>query len=240
MVQLDFIYVINVKKFTQRRVFMEKQLAKAGLQAEFILDWDADELTEDIIGRYFAGGNKLSAAQKSCSLKHICALQKVAENNGKFNLILEDDAVFLKAFNEGIQRALSESERFTENKVIYIGSGSGGNFRIPKSQRKPGQHLYLGERGRYADSYIIDSATAKKRLDWIMQNKVSIPIDLQFDKIDRLLDIKIVWLENPVVEQGSKTGRYDTTIEAPPSAWLRRLFFNIKRVKRKYIYQLWR
>ncbi len=240
MAQLDYIYVINVKKFTQRRVFMEAQLAKVGLQAEFIFDWDADELTNDIIERYFAEGNKLSAAQKSCSLKHISALQKVAENNSKFNLILEDDAVFLKDFNTGIQRALTESKRFAGNKVIYIGSGSGGNFRIPKSQRKPGQYLYLGERGRYADSYIIDSATAQKRLDWILQNKVSIPIDLQFDRIDRLLDIKIVWLENPVVEQGSKTGRYDTTIEAPPSAWLRRLLFNIKRIKRKYIYQLWR
>ena len=240
MAELDSIFVINVKKFTQRRAFMENQLAKVGLQAEFIVDWDADELTDDIIERYFAAGNKLSAAQKSCSLKHIMALQKIAENNHKFNLVLEDDAVFLKDFNTGIQHALGESDRIPGNKVIYIGSGSGGNFRIPKKQRIPGQYLYFGERGRYADSYIIDSATAKKRLAWIMENKVSIPIDLQFDRIDQLLDIKIVWLENPVVEQGSKTGRFDTTIEAPPTAWRRRLFFNIKRIKRKYIYQLWR
>jgi len=236
--QIDHIYVLNVKKFTERRAFMEKQLAKAGLQAEFIFDWDADELTDEIIGRYFAKNNNLSAAQKSCALKHITALQKVAENNSVFNLILEDDAVFAKEFNLGLQRALTQSEQFVEDKVIYIGSG--GNFFTPKSQRKHGQYLYIGARGRFTDSYIIDSATAQKRLDWITAHKISDPIDNQFDKIDKQLGIKIVWLEDPVVEQGSKNGLFDSAIETAPPTWLQRLMFNFEKLKRKYIYQLWR
>jgi glycosyl transferase family 25 len=178
--QLDHIYVLNVKKFTQRRDFMEKQLAKARLQAEFIFDWDADELTDEIIECYFTKHNELSAAQKSCALKHIIALQKVAENKSEFNLILEDDAVFAKEFSLGLQRALTQSEQFSGDKALYIGSG--GNFFTPKSQRKPGQYLYIGARGRFADSYIIDSATAKKRLDWIAAHKISEPIDNQFEK----------------------------------------------------------
>jgi len=236
--QIEHIYVLNVKKFTERRAFMEKQLAKAGLQAEFIFDWDADELTDEIIGRYFAKNNNLSAAQKSCALKHITALQKVAENNSVFNLILEDDAVFAKEFNLGLQRALTQSEQFVEDKVIYIGSG--GNFFTPKSQRKQGQYLYLGARGRFTDSYIIDSATAQKRLDWITAHKISDPIDNQFDKIDKQLNIKIVWLEDPVVEQGSKNGLFDSAIETAPPTWLQKLMFNFEKLKRKYIYQIWR
>jgi glycosyl transferase family 25 len=238
--QLDNIYVINVKKFTQRRAFMEKQLAKAGLRAEFIFDWDADELSEEIIERYFEKNNNLSVAQKSCALKHITALQKVSQSNSIFNLILEDDAVFLKEFSLGLQRVLSQSKWFLGDKVIYIGSGSGGNFLTPKSQRKSGQYLYLGARGRYTDSYIIDSVSAQKRLDWIKAHKLNTPIDNQFDIMDKQLDIKIVWLEDPVVEQGSKTGLFDSEIETAPSAWLKKLMFNLKRLKRKYIYQLWR
>lgn len=236
--QLDHVYVLNVKKFTQRRIFMEKQLAKAGLQAEFIFDWDADELTDEIIDRYFAKNNNLSAAQKSCALKHITALQKVAESSSATALILEDDAVFAKEFSLGLQRALTQGEQFSDDKVIYIGSG--GNFYTPKSQRKPGQYLYLATRGRFADSYIINSATAQKRLDWIMTHKVSEPIDNQFEQIDQQLGIEIVWLEDPVVEQGSKNGLFDSTLEPAPPTWVQNLLFNFEKLKRKYIYQLWR
>lgn len=236
--QLDHIFVLNVKKFTQRRDFMEKQLAKAGLQAEFIFDWDADELTDEIIECYFTKTNDLSAAQKSCALKHIIALQKVAENNSEFNLILEDDAVFAKEFSLGLQRALTQSEQFSGYKALYIGSG--GNFFTPKSQRKPGQYLYIGARGRFADSYIIDSATAKKRLECIATHKVSEPIDNQFEKIDKQLGIKIVWLEEPIVEQGSKNGLFESSLEPAPPTWLQRVLFNFEKLKRKYIYQLWR
>lgn len=238
MKKLDHVYVLNVKKFTDRRVFMEKQLAKAGLQAEFIFDWDADELTDEIIDCYFSKQNTLSAAQKSCALKHINALEKIAATQRELNLVLEDDALFGKDFNLGLQHALEQSEQFSGEKVIYIGSG--GNFFTPKSQRKPGQYLYLGARGRFADSYIIDSVTAQKRLDWIMSHKVTEPIDNQFEKIDKQLGIKIVWLEDPVVEQGSKNGLFDSTLEPAPPTWLQKLFFNYEKLKRKYIYQLWR
>ena len=236
--QLDLVYVLNVKKFVERRVFMEKQLAKVGLEAEFIFDWDADELTDQIIERYFAKDNNLSAAQKSCALKHIMALEKIAESNSAFALVLEDDAVFGKEFSLGLQRALTQSEQFSDDKVIYIGSG--GNFFTPKSQRKSGQYLYLGARGRFADSYIINSVSARKRLDWIMTHKVSDPIDNQFEQIDRQIGIKIVWLEDPVVEQGSKNGLFDSALESAPPTWMQSLLFNFEKLKRKYIYQLWR
>ena len=236
--QLDQVYVLNVKKFVERRVFMEKQLAKVGLEAEFIFDWDADELTERIIERYFAKDNNLSAAQKSCALKHITALEKIAESNSEFALVLEDDAVFGKEFSLGLQRALTQSEQFSDDKVIYIGSG--GNFFTPKSQRKSGQYLYLGARDRFADSYIINSVSARKRLDWIMTHKVSDPIDNQFEQIDQQIGIKIVWLEDPVVEQGSKNGLFDSTLESAPPTWMQSLLFNFEKLKRKYIYQLWR
>jgi glycosyl transferase family 25 len=238
MKKLDAIYVLNVKKFTDRRAFMEKQLAKFGLDAEFIFDWDADELTDEIIARYFAENNLLSAAQKSCALKHIIALEKIAASNNVFNLVLEDDALFSKNFNLGLQRALTQSEQFTGEKVIYIGSG--GNFFTPKSQRKTGQYLYLGTRGRFADSYIIDSVTAQKRLNWITTHKVTLPIDNQFEQIDKQLGIKIVWLEDPIVEQGSKNGLFDSALEPAPPTWLQKIKFNFEKLKRKYIYQLWR
>lgn len=235
--QLDGVYVINVKAFHQRRAFMETQLLKQDMTAEFILDGDADELTAEIINKYFIGDN-LSANQMSCALKHIMALESIVEKKQQQALVLEDDAILSPRFNEGLDYALAESPRFDGPKVIFIGCG--GNFYTPQSLRKPSQHLYVGARGRLADSYIIDCNTAQKRLHWIISNKVSLPIDNQFEKIDRELGISMLWLEEPVVEQGSKAGLFTSALEKAPPTWLQNLLFSFEKLKRKYIYQLWR
>jgi len=234
---LTHIFVLNVKKFNDRRIFMEKQLAAMDLQAEFISDWDVEDLNQQIINDFFTADNALTDGQKSCALKHVTALQKTAASDG-ISLVLEDDALFSADFKVGLQRALAQSKQFPGDKVIYIGSG--GNFFTPNSQRKAGQYLYIGNRGRFADSYLIDSTTAQKRLDWIKTHKISKPIDNQFEAIDKELGIQIVWLEEPVVEQGSKNGLFNSALESAPPLWLKALLFRWEKLKRKYIYQLWR
>ncbi len=234
---LDHVFVLNVKKFTQRRLFMEQQLAQFSMNAEFIFKWDVEELTKELIAQYFTGDN-LSKAQMSCAMKHITALKKIASNKSHFNLVLEDDAVFTKDFYLGLSHVAQQIKQFSGSKVIYIGSG--GNHFIPKSKRIKGQYLYLGPRNRFADSYIIDSETAQKRLDWIALNKIYEPIDNQFDIIDKALDIKLIWLEEPIVEQGSKNGLFNSQLEERPPLWLQGLLFRWQKIRRKYIYQLWR
>ncbi len=236
-IELVALYVINVKKFTERRQFIKSQLLKHKLNAEFILDWDKDELTAEIIDQFFTT-NELTPGQMSCATKHIIALQHIANQKQGYCLILEDDALFLDDFEQGLSNALTESVNFPGAKVIFIGSG--GNFYTPKSERVKGQHLYIGRRGRFADSYILDSNTAQLRLDWIKKNKVSQPIDNQFETIDRELGIQMLWLENPIVEQGSKAGLFDSSLESAPPPWLQRIFFAWEKLKRKYIYQLWK
>lgn len=234
---LQRIYVLNVKAFTERRAFMQRQLAALELTAEFILDWDVEDLRPEIVARYFTADNTLSAGQKSCALKHIAAMQAIAAGHGPA-LVLEDDAQLTGNFRLGVQQALTESPRFAAPKVIYIGSG--GNFFTPKSQRRPGQHLYVGNRSRFTDSYILDADTARQRLDWIGQHKIGKPIDNQFDEMDRALGITLLWLEDPVVEQGSKNGLFDSSLEPAPPCWLKALLFRWEKLKRKHIYQLWR
>ncbi len=235
--QLDDVYVINVKKFVKRREFMQTQLAGVGIDAEFILDWDSDDLTPDIIAEYFNSDN-VSPAQMSCALKHITVLQRIADSGKQHNLVLEDDAILAPDFVRGLSYTIQESADFSGPKVIFIGSG--GNFYTPKSMRVPGRHLYAMHKGRFTDSYMIDAETAKIRLDWIRQHKMDGPIDNQFDKMDKELGIKLLWLEDPVVEQGSKTGMFDTSIEKALPSWLQAWSFFWEKMRRKYLYQLWR
>ncbi len=235
--ELAGIYVINVRAFTERKKHISAQLAKHQLTAEFILEWDRDDLTPDIIDRYF-NENQLSPEQQSCALKHITALERISQSSSAYYLVLEDDAQLSDDFEQGLANALNESSQFPGAKVIFIGSG--GNFYTPKSKRVKGQHLYPGSRGRFADSYIIDKQTAQLRLDWIKQHKVSAPIDNQFELIDKQTGIQMLWLEDPVVEQGSKTGTFNSTLEPAPPAWLQKIDFTWEKLRRKYIYQLWK
>ena len=234
---LDAILVINVKRFVERRRHVEKQLARFDLRGAFIHDFDAEEISEELDRRWFAGG-ELNRGQKSCALKHIVALRRVVERGWQHCLVLEDDAVLADGFPEGVRAALAETRDQPHPYVIYLGAG--GNFYTPASQRKPGRRIYPATKGRFADSYIIGAQEAAARLSRIETRPMTKPIDVVFDTVDRAAGIRFLWLEEPVVEQGSKLGVFRTSLEAAPPNWLQALRYRLERLRRKYLYQLWR
>jgi glycosyl transferase, family 25 len=234
---LDAILIINVKSFVERRRHVEAQLARFSLRGEFIHEFDADEITADVDRRWFAG-DQLNRGQKSCALKHVVVLRRVIERGWQHCLVLEDDVVLADDFPEGVRTALAETRDEPRPYVIYLGAG--GNFYTPASQRQPGRRIYPATKGRFTDSYIISAQEAQLRLARIEAQPMTKPIDVVFDTIDRAAGIRFLWLEDPVVEQGSKLGVFRTSLEAAPPNWLQGLRYRLERLRRKYLYQLWR
>jgi len=234
---LDAILIINVKSFVERRRHVEAQLARFRLRGEFIHEFDADEITADVDRRWFAG-DQLNRGQKSCALKHVVVLQRVIERGWQHCLVLEDDVVLAHDFPEGVRAALAETRDEPRPYVIYLGAG--GNFYTPASQRQPGRRIYPATKGRFTDSYIIGAQEAALRLARIEAQPMVKPIDVVFDTVDRAAGIRFLWLEDPVVEQGSKLGVFRTSLEAAPPNWLQGLRYRLERLRRKYLYQLWR
>jgi glycosyl transferase family 25 len=234
---LDAILIINVKSFVERRRHVEAQLARFGLSGDFVHEFDADEITTELDHRYFAG-DELNRGQKSCALKHVAALQRISERGWQRCLVLEDDVMLAGGFIEGVKAALSETRSAPHPYVIYIGAG--GNFYTPASQRQPGRRIYEANKGRFTDSYIAGSEEARLRLALIHAQPMHKPIDVVFEAIDRKAGIRFLWLEDPVVEQGSKLGVFQTSLEAAPPNWLQGLRYRLERLRRKYLYQLWR
>jgi glycosyl transferase family 25 len=234
---LDAVLVINVKHFVERRRHVEAQLARFGLHGDFIHDFDSDEITEELDRRWFAGG-ELNRGQKSCALKHIAALRRIVERGWQRCLVLEDDVVLADDFPEGVRAALAETRDQPHPYVIYLGAG--GNFYTPASQRKPGRRIYPATKGRFADSYIIGVEEAATRLASIEAHPMTKPIDVVFESVDRAAGIRFLWLEDPVVEQGSKLGMFRTSLEAASPNWLQALRYRLERLRRKHLYQLWR
>jgi glycosyl transferase family 25 len=234
---LDAILIVNARHFVERRCHVEAQLVRFGLRGTFIHDFDAGDITGELDRRYFAG-NEVSAGQKSCALKHVAALKRIAEHGWQHCLVLEDDVVLADGFVEGVRVALAETRDMPHPFVIYLGAG--GNFYTPASQREPGRRVYPADKGRFTDSYIVGAEEARLRLAMIEAEPMRKPIDVVFDVVDRRAGIRFLWLEDPVVEQGSKLGIFRSSLEAAPPNWLQAVRYRLERLRRKYLYQLWR
>lgn len=234
--QLDGILILNPRDFTERRASIERQLKSLGLAYEFIHEFDIADITPALEQRYFSL-SAMRQGQKSCALKHRHAHALIAQRGWRCGLILEDDVVLAPDFLDGLQAALREGAALPEPKVIFIGSG--GNFYTPRSQRLPGKRLYAASKGRFGDSYLIGHETARLRLDWIDAHGIGQPTDNLFDRIDPMLGISLLWLEDPVVEQGSKNGLFASELETAPPRPVQRLKFALEKLRRKYLYQMW-
>ncbi|MEK7337145.1 MAG: glycosyltransferase family 25 protein [Nitrospirota bacterium] len=230
---LDGILVINPRDFVDRRRSIERQLQPLGLAYEFIHSYDVADLDAAITARYFTS-ELLSPGQRSCALKHLQALRLIAERNWKRALILEDDAFLATQFVPMLQRAIRESAHFDFPYVLLVGSG--GNQYTSRKKLVSGQCLYRSDRGRLTEAYLLGSQAARLRVEWIERHGISVPIDNQFDQIDREQSIRLYWLEPPVVEQGSKTGRFRSVLEPSPPNMIRRVTSALQKVRRKYLY----
>jgi glycosyl transferase, family 25 len=234
---IDGILIINPRSFIERRHNIERQLRSLGLTYEFIHTYDACDLDPATSQRYFRDPYP-TVNHQSCALKHLAAMRVVMERRWDHALILEDDVILAPDFIQGVRDAITESSAIMRPHVVYIGSG--GNFYTPKSMRVPGQRLYKAQKGRFTDSYIVGFDTARLRVQWIEQNGIAGAIDCHFDASDPKLGIEWYWLEDPVVEQGSKNGTFRSAIQAAPPNIIQRFRFGWEKIRRKYIYQLWR
>jgi len=234
---LDAILVINVRRFVERRRHVEAQLARFGLQAQFVHEHDAEDITPEEDARWFAG-TELNRGQKSCALKHVAVLQRAVADGWQHCLVLEDDVVLADDFADGVRAAVAETRDTPRPYVIYLGAG--GNFYTPASQRVAGQRIYEGSRGRFTDSYIVGAQEAALRLAQLQAQPMTKPIDVAFEAADRAAGIRFLWLEDPVVEQGSKLGLFETSLEPALPNWLQGLRYRFERLRRKHLYQLWR
>ena len=229
---LDGILVINPKSFIDRRKNIERQLRSLGFPYEYVHAFDIDDLTADVTGMYFRN-TILHPGQQSCALKHVQALRLICERNWQRALVLEDDAVLADNFSAELNAVLQDAVRLPEPRVLFVGSG--GNQYIPRREQVKGQRLYRSTRGRLAEAYVIGSQAARLRLDWIELNGIPLPIDNLFEQVDREREIAMYWLEPPIVEQGSKNGRFRSVLEPSPPNYIRRVQSILQKVRRKYL-----
>ena len=153
------------------------------------------------------------------TITHKC-LQKILNNEYKYSLILEDDAILDKEFIPKLKRGLKQLP--DDYDMLFIGNGC--NLHIPLIKRTPYNFIYKkcreptswgGDGGtRCTDSYLVSKKGAKKLMSYVSKLKegaINIPVDWWLNQVIRDLKLEIYWLEPTIVSQGTQTGKYKSS-----------------------------
>jgi glycosyl transferase family 25 len=224
-------YVIHSTSLPEREDHIRRELQRAGISFEWILDMEPADISDEIDRKYFVPGADLTPGQKSCALKHIVAMQRIVENHHDLAFIVEDDTQFCDDFQNRLRPMLEAAKRWPRPRILHLGAAT--NFYVPASQIRPGELLYEGTRVRNMELYVLGRPEAEARLDWVYRNRLNEPIDIAFNRADPKLGIPFLWSDPPLAEQGSLNGRFESSLSRKKRNRFRmKVEFGLKRVYR--------
>ncbi|OGB24965.1 MAG: hypothetical protein A3I66_02955 [Burkholderiales bacterium RIFCSPLOWO2_02_FULL_57_36] len=220
--RVDAVYVLCVKSFTNRITHIKSEMAKHGIVFQFMFDHDADELDNDLVRATF-GLSDMKTAHQSLVLKNIQIWRDAVSRGYRRILVFEDDALLSKDFIERFNDVMTAADRLAEGWLIFLG---GMDTKVPDHYfLAPGPLVELPI--ATAEGCVYDLAAMVRRLDWLALNPVTLPADHLMRHIDREQKTRQYWMRQPIVEQGSVLGIFDSALDGHRQKHSRR--YNILR-----------
>jgi glycosyl transferase family 25 len=206
---VDAVFVLSVKTFADRIAHATRELGRFGIPFEFIFEFDADALDAATLARHFNGGSPMRK-QASLTLKHLHAWRLACARGARRILVFEDDVVLLAEFHARLAAAMRAADALAPGWHIFLG---GADARVPDCFfLHPGPLVPLAS--STAEGYVSDLEACRRRVAWCEANRIRHPADQLITHIDRLEGVAQYWPPEPLVEQGSVTGLFDTELDA--------------------------
>ena len=235
---VDNTFVVHVSKGAEdREKYITKHLADQGIDFEFMLKGDLNEITPEIHAKYFKGHmlDDLYPAV-SCALKHIYILEEIVKRDLNRALILEDDIVLDNKFIEICNKAMEELDAKNTTDSYFISLENNRNY-ISKSEEIPGHYLYKKDASRYAGAYIISGKAAKNSVDEILNNKCHRHIDWYYNSLAEKGKFTIYWIHPTIAEQGSHNGKFSSLLDNKPSGFFRKISWRVQTLMKTHIHR---
>ena len=206
---VDAVYVLSVKGSDFRIRHIESELARKGIAFSFMFEHDAVELTDEMLGATF-GPSSMKRAHKSLVLKNIQVWKDSVARGYQRVLVFEDDAVLCDDFIAGFDTAMQAAVKLPPGWLVFLG---GLDTKVPDSYfLAPGPLVELPI--PTAEGCVHDRLAMERRLTWLENNKVVLSVDHLMTHIDAAMGSHQYWLRQPIVEQGSVTGIFDSLLDA--------------------------
>ena len=238
------VFVIHAKKFLDRKKYMDEMLKAHPYPYEYVWEGDVETMTEVELNRYFSdkelpNGTRMNTPSNmaSCALKHFYAYEKIIAQNLSGALILEDDAILQKAFDEIYPQTMQEYESMYANENVIISYEDTRLRFVPRSKREKGRFLYPGDRDRMTGCYFINQSAARMILDELRSSKCHLPIDLYHRHLLNQGKLVYLWCQPTIASQGSHTGLFISTL-SPTSQVLKHFVWRCKLAYKKFLYHM--
>lgn len=228
------IYVIHAKKYTDHERHINGMMSRFGLPFEYILDGDADELDEGFLAKNFTERMRRSDRRiLSCSTKHLLAMQRLLDTEEESALIFEDDVILKKNFLKVYGEVAEEVKQYAGQPVLISFEDTRLRF-VEHSRRVKGQHLYKGDRDRFAACYYVNRLGAQAILDNVPLDE---PIDLYHKRLLKGDKLLYLWCHPTIATQGSFNGLFNSSL-TPSRRKLKAFEWQLKRLYRLLLYRL--
>jgi len=207
--RIDAVFVLSVKTFVDRIAYVTGELARFAIPFEFIFDFDAAELDDATILQHFVGGAPMRR-QGSLTLKHLQAWRLADARGARRIMVFEDDVVLDSRFHARFAAAMRAADALAPGWHIFLG---GADAKVPDAFfLHPGPLVPLAS--TTAEGYVCDLEACRRRVAWCAANKIQLPADQLIAHIDRAERVAQYWPPEPLVEQGSVTGLFDSVLDA--------------------------
>ena len=212
------IYVIHYTPLKERKEFQKKQLNDLSLRnTEFIENYDKESLSSDDVIKF--NKNKLSLPVISLFKKHIFTLELIQKSKYSLNLILEDDAILNKNFNNLLSQAVAQLPK--DYDMLFIDEGPG--LHIPSTStaklvyKKDIYPSAWGGNGatRGSGGILVNKKCTEKIYNFykkMEKDEIDLPIDYWLNVAIRELKLNIYWMEPTIIRQGSVTGKFNSSL----------------------------
>lgn len=204
---VDAVFVLSVRSFADRIAHIRAQMARHAIDFEFVFDYDANAIPEALIERRFAPSD-LRRAHQSLVLKHIRTWELTLERGLRHALVFEDDAELAPDFAPRFAAAMRALKELPAGHLLYLGRGD--NIHVGAAAVGA---LIPGGPLPATDALVFDVEAARRRLRYLESHKITRPADWLTRELDAAVGVAHYWLAQPLVEQGSMNGRFDSVLD---------------------------
>lgn len=217
------VYVMHYKPLSNRRKALLESLSEVGINAKWITDWDANELTGETLSQYYRedpaiwsdridwqGGypfRRLRMSEISLAIKHLESMKDVIQRDLPYALFLEDDVVFDVDFTKKFDAYFSNCP----DDFDFVFLGNGCNLRISNPDPLVNFYEKSNPISKCTDSFVI----SRRACESMLMNciPISLPIDFEINNVAKCQNLNGYWIEPPLITQGSQNGLYRSEVQ---------------------------
>lgn len=228
-------YITHYKGNTERRLLMQKILEVEKFEnVNWITDFDRQDISYiDYVNSFqadhlehqkrgqdpneFYPHYPLQPEVVSLCLKHKECLRLISLGTAEYGIVFEDDAIIEENF---IEQFLNYFKTLPSDwEVAFFGQGGGKHISV--DQLEPNKNWYLKNHpaDRCADAILFKKEAAAKIFAGMTQHKICFAADAELAFWFKVFNMKVYWLEPPIVTQGSQIGIFQS-IQPPRSAYV--------------------